>query len=194
MSNLVLNNKVIGVIKNDCVGYFNKALPDTPFSNFYITSKPFKLWLYPQRKAVSPKPLENAGKAHVGLFSSVEQVFAFGKAYVMHDKESMRRIYNLHTNSSFQYKRLGRNVKNYNDKLWKRQANNWMKTGMQAKFEQDKFSQTALSLTKNYKLVEANPYDHVWGAGCDINGRFDRATGNNKQGALLMEVRDSLMN
>lgn len=65
---------------------------------------------------------------------------------------------------------------------------------MRAKFTQDRFCKQALELTKYYNLnlVECNPYDHVWGAGKSIKNDFSAYPGQNQQGKLLTEVRDSL--
>ena len=190
MEKLMLNNKVIGIVKHNSIGYFHQALPDTPFSNFYIVDSPFKLWFYPNNGIVSSKEITNLGRPHLGSLLSVEQVFAFGKACEMHDQEMMEKIYKLQANNSVQYKILGRKVKNYNDRRWKERAMIWMKAGMKAKFEQDKFSKDALCLTQNFRLIETNPNDKEWGIGCDINGNFDQALGQNHQGQLLMEVRE----
>ena len=67
-----------------------------------------------------------------------------------------------------------------------------MKLGMLAKFSQDDFAKRALIKTKGYKLGECNPYDKKWGLGVNINSNFDQALGQNKQGQLLMLVRDEL--
>lgn len=52
---------------------------------------------------VSPTPVKGEKGGHKGKFVSVEQVFAFGKAYEMGDKKSMGQIYKLQTKDSVQY-------------------------------------------------------------------------------------------
>ncbi|RXF56804.1 NADAR family protein [Lactobacillus crispatus] len=65
---------------------------------------------------------------------------------------------------------------------------------MMAKFDQDEFSKKALLATKKLNLIEANPNDNQWGGHCSLQDDFTKATGLNKQGKLLMEVRNTLSN
>ncbi|MCT7697870.1 MAG: NADAR family protein, partial [Lactobacillus crispatus] len=61
-------------------------------------------------------------------------------------------------------------------------------------FDQDEFSKKALLATKKLNLIEANPNDNQWGGHCSLQDDFTKATGLNKQGKLLMEVRNTLSN
>ena len=54
------------------------------------------------------------------------------------------------------------------------------------KFLQNKFLQEYLFNTKNYKIVENNPYDYYWAQG-------RKKTGQNMLGKILMIVRDELL-
>lgn len=194
MNNLTIDNKKIGVIQGNYLGYYNAKLPDSPLSNFYFVPQGFYIWIYPNKEMVSPTPVKGEKGGHKGKFVSVEQVFAFGKAYEMGDKKSMGQIYKLQTKNSVQYKELGRKVRNYNDSLWQSVSFEWMKIGMMAKFDQDEFSKKALLATKKLNLIEANPNDNQWGGHCSLQDDFTKATGLNKQGKLLMEVRNTLSN
>lgn len=182
-----LDGKTIGILQQDTVGYFNSDTPDSPFSNFYKTAKPFNLYF--ANGQLGYKPVQGAQKLP---FSCVEQVFAYGKAVTMGDKESAKKIINAQSNRPSTYKYLGRAVKNFDATKWKIVAPKWMKLGMLAKFSQDDFAKRALAKVKNYKLGECNPYDNTWGLGIRINNNFALAMGQNKQGKILMQVAQEL--
>lgn len=182
-----LDGKTIGILQQDTVGYFNSDTPDSPFSNFYKTAKPFNLYF--ANGQLGYKPMQGAQKLP---FSCVEQVFAYGKAVTMGDKESAKKIINAQSNKPSTYKYLGRAVKNFDATKWKIAAPKWMKLGMLAKFSQDDFAKRALDKVKNYKLGECNPYDSTWGLGMKINNNFALAMGQNKQGKILMQVAQEL--
>ena len=63
-------------------------------------------------------------------------------------------------------------------------------------FSQNPVLKSLLVSTSNDTLVEASPWDKIWGIGLSIWDRrsFDRLqwTGENKLGQVLMEVRESL--
>lgn len=187
MKQITLDGKTIGVLQNETIGYFNSATPDSPFSNFYQPQKPLELyWANGRLDYVKQK------NAKTLKFDSVEQVFAYGKAVTMGDKASALKIIHTHTNNPSTFKYLGRQVKNFDPAKWDKAASRWMKLGMLAKFTQDDFAKHALIKTEGYKLGECNPYDKKWGLGVNINSNFDQALGQNKQGRLLMLVRDEL--
>lgn len=187
MKQITLDGKTIGVLQNKTIGYFNSATPDSPFSNFYQPQKPIELyWANGRLDYVEQK------NAKILKFDSVEQVFAYGKAVTMGDKASALKIIHTHTNKPSTFKYLGRQVKNFDPAKWDKAAGKWMKLGMLAKFNQDDFAKRALIKTEGYKLGECNPYDKKWGLGVNINSNFDQALGQNKQGQLLMLVRDEL--
>lgn len=187
MKRITLDGKMIGVLQNKTIGYFNSVTPDSPFSNFYQPQKPLELyWANGRLDYVKQK------NAKTLKFDSVEQVFAYGKAVTMGDKASAFKIIHTHTNKPSTFKYLGRQVKNFDPAKWDKAAGKWMKLGMLAKFSQDDFAKRALIKTEGYKLGECNPYDKKWGLGVNINSNFDQALGQNKQGQLLMLVRDEL--
>lgn len=68
--------------------------------------------------------------------------------------------------------------------------------GNKAKFSQNPELKEFLLKTGNAILVEASPYDKIWGIGMDIetaqNNLVDDWKGQNLLGCALMEVRDWL--
>lgn len=187
--NIILDGKTIGVLQNKTVGYFNSATPDSPFSNFYQPAEPIKLYYANGKLDYKPAP-----NSQVLNFDSVEQIFAYGKAVTMGDREAAYKIIHTHTNKPSTFKYLGRSVRNFDSAKWEKASSQWMKLGMLAKFSQDDFAKRALAKTANYNLGECNPYDRKWGLGVNINSNFDQAFGENRQGRLLMQVRQELAN
>ena len=70
--------------------------------------------------------------------------------------------------------------------------------GNKAKFGQNPELKEYLLSTDDAILVEASPYDKIWGIGLDrdtaINGKVEDWKGENLLGCALMEVRDYLRN
>ena len=94
-------------------------------------------------------------------------------------------------------KKLGRKVKNFDDKIWNEEAFGAVVRGNMAKFSQNYKLKSFLLSTKNKILVEASPYDKVWGIG--MIAEDERAInpikwdGKNKLGFALMVVRDKII-
>lgn len=183
-----MDDKVIGIYDKDSnnLAYFHSDTPDSPFSNLYQPKNGFNLYAYNGKMQVNP-----AKGAKTYHFNSVEQVFAFGKALSMHDKESAKKIYQTNSYPAI-YRKLGRSVKNFDPQVWQDASTQWMKLGMLAKFSQDPYCRKALKATKGINLVEANPYDRTWGIGKNIHQDFGYYQAQNKQGQTLMKVRQEL--
>ena len=79
---------------------------------------------------------------------------------------------------------------------WQRIAEDTMKRGLQAKFEDNPHLKQYLLSTGSKRLVEGSPYDGIWGVRVDFNDPKieDKAywNGENKLGECLMEVRRQL--
>lgn len=188
-----VDGKIVGKLdpKSNNLAYFHSTTPDSPLSNLYVPEKGFNLY-YKNGKFAA----ENAKDARKFHFSSVEQVFAFGKALTMKDKETARDTYMIKPEIAQKdpaiFRRLGRSVKHFDSTKWDKMADKWMKLGMKAKFEQDDFSKRTLKAVQNYNLVEANPYDRTWGIGRGVTDDFSTYKGQNKQGENLMDVARKL--
>lgn len=126
------------------------------------------------------------------LYNS-EQGFMLEKA-LMFDKTVIPEI--LRTRTPAQVKRIGRRIRNYNDSKWDAHRYDAMVSVLRSKFAIPELKKALLS-TNDALLVEASPYDKIWGIGLDE--RVARQTnpslwpGRNLLGKALMQVRDELM-
>ena len=101
----------------------------------------------------------------------------------------------LETNNPKIMKDLGRNVGNFNQTIWDKEKFDIMKTGLIQKFSQNSHLKQLLKNTGNATLVEASPYDTVWGIGLnDKDAKIKSWRGENLLGKALMEVRKMLSN
>lgn len=94
-------------------------------------------------------------------------------------------------------KKYGRSVKNYDETQWNQHRYNIMKEALILKFS-DPYLKNKLLETENKILVEASPYDNIWGIGLDeVSAKKippNQWKGSNLLGKALMEVRDFFLN
>lgn len=127
-------------------------------------------------------------------YSTAEQYMMSQKAMLFKDVETYNKI--MQSNHPKEYKQLGRQVKNFNEAVWESSRYDIVLKGNLAKFSQNEPLKEYL-LSTNYRvLVEASPYDTIWGIGCNrySNGVTNPNTwkGLNLLGFALMEVRDTI--
>jgi ribA/ribD-fused uncharacterized protein len=91
-------------------------------------------------------------------------------------------------------KELGRQVRRYNDKAWQTVRYGFMVYSNYLKFSQNPEWAAELKGTESRILVEASPYDKIWGIGLSVNEAAAGAEwqGQNLLGKALMEVRGML--
>ena len=91
---------------------------------------------------------------------------------------------------------LGRNIKNYNEKIWTEWKYKVVVNGNYLQFSQDEQLKKTLLDTGTREIVEASPYDKIWGIGLNEADarRLGKANwkGTNLLGKGLMEVRELL--
>ena len=162
---------------------------------FFHSQSPFSQW----HKSKITQTYKRYGQndAHLSLvFENAEQAMMWGKARVMKDDETAALI--LKTPNAKDVKALGRMIKNFNQETW--DASKYLvvfKVNM-LKFSQNPELKRALLDTGDTYLVEASPYDKIWGIG--LGEEEARKTppgdwpGQNLLGHALMEVRDILRN
>lgn len=90
-------------------------------------------------------------------------------------------------------KKAGRSVANFDAALWDKHALQFVIDGNYHKFSQHDALKTFLLNTENKVIVEASPYDPVWGIGLQTYETNPyKWKGTNLLGYALMEVRDLL--
>lgn len=116
------------------------------------------------------------------------------KAELFHDTEMLKMIMN--TDKADEIQKYGRKVKHFDEDIWNQFKFPIVLTGNYYKFSQIPELRHFLLDTGNALLVEASPYDKIWGIGlkADDEKASDPNTwrGENLLGFALMEVRDEL--
>lgn len=160
-------------------------------SNFY--EAPFKA------------PIVTPGQSPDGYtlasWTSSEQYFMYRKAMFFCDLTIAEKLMEPNKNGNY-YKTLGRKVGDTNERpsvvkfdttLWSTASPNIMFDALVYKFATNAELSHKLRQTGDQLLVEASPYDKIWGAGADkskLNNDPKEWTGQNLLGFLLMQVRD----
>lgn len=126
-------------------------------------------------------------------FVNREQWMMLHKALIFNDIESAEKI--MRFTSPKTIKGLGRKVKNFDDKVWNDWKYQLVVNGNYLQFTQDQEMKDRLLSTEDKEIVEASPYDRVWGIGYSadkaLNVSKDR-WGQNLLGKALMEVREAI--
>ncbi|MCV9932010.1 NADAR family protein [Flavobacterium sp. LS1R47] len=127
-------------------------------------------------------------------YKTAEHWMMAKKAELFNDKEVLAKI--IKANSPAEVKKLGREVKNYDDAVWLANRYEIVKQGNYHKFSQNKDLKEFLINTKDRVLVEASPVDPIWGIGMASDHKDalnpEKWRGLNLLGFALMEVRDEL--
>lgn len=129
-------------------------------------------------------------------YATAEHWMMAKKAELFGHTEMIEKI--LTAKSPAEAKKLGRKVLNFDAKVWGENCFDIVCEGNYHKFTQHAELKEFLLNTKNRVLVEASPFDNIWGVGMKQDD--DRAEnprlwkGANLLGFALMEVRDRLMN
>lgn len=126
-------------------------------------------------------------------YACAEQYMMVQKAMLFNDDAIAQQI--MQTTDPAIMKKLGRLVKNYNEDTWVSQRIAIVTQGNIGKFSDKRnvaLKEYLLS-TGDAMLVEASPFDQIWGIGMDANDakRTDpnRWNGLNLLGKILMDVR-----
>lgn len=127
-------------------------------------------------------------------FANCEQFMMAAKAKVCEDEDTRKKI--METNNPKEIKALGRKVKNYDDDLWSSERKNAVLLANYLKFTQNENLGRDLLSTDNSIIVEASPYDKIWGIGMSSTDDAAKSAltwkGENYLGFILMTVRDIL--
>lgn len=127
-------------------------------------------------------------------FNCVEQYMMFYKAMLFGDEAVAEKI--IQAGHPRQQKALGRQVAGYDDIKWVERRVTVVTHACLAKFSQNERLNDALRSTGGTTLVEASPYDRIWGVGLGENDPRildpSQWKGQNLLGNALMDARSHL--
>ena len=127
-------------------------------------------------------------------YTCAEQYMMAQKAVLFGDEEVLREIMNA--GHPKQFKALGRKISGFKQDIWDNSCRDIVTAGNVAKFSQNSELGDYLINTKERVLVEASPYDKIWGIGMGKdNPKCENPSlwnGTNYLGFCLMEARDIL--
>ncbi len=116
------------------------------------------------------------------------------KARLFNDHEALEKI--IRAAEPREAKAIGRTVRNFDDKIWKSHAREFVTVGNVEKFAQNHDMLKFLLSTGDAVIVEAAPRDQIWGIGLgqDNPKALDPSTwrGQNLLGFALMDARSIL--
>lgn len=143
-------------------------------------------------------PLSNhflADFTHEGqTYNCMEQFIMCEKAKACDDQESLVAI--KKEEDPVQQKRLGRYLRNFDNKQWESIAQEKILPGLQAKFQQNLVCRTMLENTGTRRIYEANPHDAFWGIGLSLFSKEiwneSSHNGRNMLGKSLEIVREKI--
>jgi len=128
-------------------------------------------------------------------YNCAEQYMMAEKARMFGDEEALDEI--MDTDDPSEQKRLGRLVQGFDEDRWNEVAVDIVVKGNLAKFGQNPELKKVLLATGDKIIVEASPYDRIWGIGLreDDPRAWDRNSweGTNWLGEALCRVRDELL-
>jgi ribA/ribD-fused uncharacterized protein len=127
-------------------------------------------------------------------YDTAEHWMMAQKAVLFGDHEMFNKI--VIAKSPAEAKALGRQVRNFNEKVWDTARYEIVVKGNLQKFSQHAELKEFLLNTKDRILVEASPVDRIWGIGLTADNESaenpQHWNGLNLLGFALMEVRDIL--
>ena len=127
----------------------------------------------------------------VWTYTSAEQYMMAQKALLFGDEYYFTQI--MGTNDPKKIKQYGRLVKNFDPDVWDEHKFELVVDGNRLKFEQNPEIMAVLKKTKKKIIVEASPYDKIWGIGLTAADAVkipeNKWPGENLLGKALQVVR-----
>ena len=192
------------------IGYYHDVYQDSPFSNLYYSKVAggFPLYFNDNGEISGLNNQDANGQAfrYTMHFHSVEQVFAFGKAFIFtqqakneqdrqKNRELMKQIYQYQGNDMTVMQEFGRQVAGFDADVWDQYADAWMQAGMESEIKADPYVFNTLSQYQDYTFLEASPHDDKWGGKISVLADdLEHFEGENRQGAYLKASFNSVLN
>ncbi|MFZ6031595.1 MAG: NADAR family protein [Chloroflexota bacterium] len=127
-------------------------------------------------------------------YPTTEHYMMAKKALLFGDEPIYRAI--LQAKTPQEAKALGRKVKNFVEEVWNMHRKEIVIAGNEAKFSQQVDLKHYLLSTQDNVLIEASPYDRIWGIGMAMGEKAIENPrswkGLNLLGFALMEVRNRI--
>lgn len=127
-------------------------------------------------------------------YLNAEQYMMAQKARLFGDEKIFNEI--MKEDTPREFKRLGRLIENFDNDIWNREKRNIVLKGNIHKFSQNEKLKKLLLDTVDKILIEASPYDDIWGVKLretdSLILNINTWKGQNLLGFILMEVRDYL--
>ena len=127
-------------------------------------------------------------------FENTEQYMMWHKALLFNDSEIAQKI--LQDGDPKTVKALGRKVRGFVQSVWDQNAQKIVYEGCLQKFTQNEELKKHLLSTGDRLLVEASPYDKIWGIGMNATDAAKtpqtQSKGTNWLGQCLVQVRETI--
>lgn len=120
-------------------------------------------------------------------FISSEQALMWSKAMLFGDAAIANDI--MAATNQAAIRKLGRKVQGFDDAVWAANRARLMDDILYCKFKQNPILMEKLLSTGDAELIEASPFDRIWGIG---SSDVDNPKGLNILGRSLMDVRAKL--
>jgi ribA/ribD-fused uncharacterized protein len=170
-------------INNDLANFKIPMTNDDKFVFFWGKTDPFSQWHYSEFT-------ENDI-----TFDNCEQYMMYHKAILFNDHEKAKEI--LINSDPATCKEKGRQVANFNQEIWDKNCEKIIIEGNKLKFSQNPNLLKSLVCSGNRVLVEASPYDKIYGIGMKESHKDARNplkwNGKNLLGKSLEKSRTSIM-
>ncbi|KAJ7218283.1 hypothetical protein C8J57DRAFT_1199004 [Mycena rebaudengoi] len=162
---------------------------------FFWTTGHANGWASQWYKAPFTATVNLGGKDEKLTFLSNEHWMMLQKALLFSDTDIAYEVLSIEgtTKADMAYvKALGRKVKNFKEDVWVENRERIVLEGTLHKFRQNSALREKLMATGETMLVEASPFDKIWGIGCSETNAISRSGdkwGLNLLGKALVEAR-----
>lgn len=204
------DGRPVGMKQGHVIGYYHGVYQDSPFSNLYYSKVADGFPLYfnenGEVNGLNNQDENEQQYRYTAHFHSVEQAFAFGKAFIFarqakneQDRQKnhqlMKQIYDYQGTDMAVMRKLGRQVAGFDPDVWDPYASAWMRAGMESEIKADPYVFNTLSQYQDYTFLEASPSDGKWGGKISVlDDDLEHFEGENRQGAFLKASFNSVLN